>query len=803
MKQTPRRILCSLVILLCFSAMLACGGGWQGAMPTISSLIPSAPTIATVSANAYSIGYNGAAQLGPVFQGGTGVLGTTGAGSHDISSAAVSGSSYTTAKHTSVKNYTLTVTSPGNQVVTSTITITPTPVVISAVTPAAKTIAAGGTQTFAATITGGATNTGNWTGTGGSFSGATWTAPATAGTYTITFTSVDDPTKSASTTVTSSLPVITTQPVSAAVKVGGSVILTAAANYAVSYQWYKGGAAISGATGTTYTIPAAAAADAGDYTFVATNPAGSVTSNVATVIVGTTIVTNPKSLSIYATQTATFSVAAKGLTPFTYQWYVIPSGSSTGTAISGATSNVYTTPATDTSYSGNQYYAIVTDSASETATSTNATLTVTAGNVPPTIITNPASQVVSPGTATAAFTVVASGTPTLAYQWYRIPAGTSPAIGTLITGATSATYTLPATATTTANDQDGYFCVVTNGYGQATSTTARLAVGNGIVITMQPVSAYVNTGLPATFSVTATSNLPLSYQWYKAAPGSSTFTAISGATNSTYTYTPALTDTGSVFKVVVSNGSTASVTSTSVGLFVGALSGISGFCSTSWSTLGNAVATGSSPNCAFQITAASTNQHSAIIWPMLISPANLQLSFTITVSNPSTPPADGFALVLSDPSLGATTTTSGSYGYGLGAAGIPGFVLAFDDWYNDASSGIASGDPYFPGDPDEGAKDMTNTYSYLGVGRGEMALFENPWFNTNTNIPPLANAATVAHNYVVTIVQGQMTVTMDGVQVFSGGVIVPPVAYFMVTGSTGGEYQQTVISNLSATVSAP
>jgi len=139
-------------------------------------------------------------------------------------------------------------------------------------------------------------------------------------------------------------------------------------------------------------------------------------------------------------------------------------------------------------------------------------------------------------------------------------------------------------------------------------------------------------------------------------------------------------------------------------------------------------------------------------------------------------------MVLGDPSLGATPTSSGETGQGLGAAGIPGFVLGFDTYEN-------FGDPPVP---------------YLGVGRGEAALWENPWFNVNTNIPALATAGlVVSHDYTVTIVQGQITVTMDGTQVFSGSVAVPPVAYLYVTASTGGSWEQTDISNLAATVSTP
>jgi hypothetical protein len=92
----------------------------------------------------------------------------------------------------------------------------------------------------------------------------------------------------------------------------------------------------------------------------------------------------------------------------------------------------------------------------------------------------------------------------------------------------------------------------------------------------------------------------------------------------------------------------------------------------------------------------------------------------------------------------------------------------------------------------------------VGVGKGQAALFENPWFNVNTSIPVLvADGMTISHTYTITIDQGQMVVTLDGVQVMSGAVAVPPVAYFYITASTGGSYEQAVISNVSATVSVP
>ena len=284
--------------------------------------------------------------------------------------------------------------------VSTTCLVTPTPVTITPIEPENQTTAPG-QLSFTATATGGLTNGLTWTASTGTFTGNVWTSPTVPGTYTITATSVDEPFVSVSTTSTISGPMITTQPVSQHICTGSNIVLSVTASYAASYQWKLNGTAIQGATSSTYTISTAAAGNAGNYTVTVTNGAGSVTSAVATIAVGSQITSNPASVTILPTQTAVFSVAAQGLSPFTYQWYQIPSGGATGSAIPGATSNIYTTPPVDTSYNGAQYYATVTDSCGTTPlTSTSATLTVTTGNASPTIITQPVGASVAPGGTT-------------------------------------------------------------------------------------------------------------------------------------------------------------------------------------------------------------------------------------------------------------------------------------------------------------------------------------------------------------------------------------------------------------------
>jgi outer membrane protein assembly factor BamB len=108
---------------------------------------------------------------------------------------------------------------------------------------------------------------------------------------------------------------------------------------------------------------------------VISNSSGSVTSRAARLSVTAgasppTITTQPADQSIHAGQTATFSVLATGSAPLSYQWR------RNGTAIPGATSANYTTPAQSTSDNGAAFSVLISNS-SGTVTSRNALLTVT------------------------------------------------------------------------------------------------------------------------------------------------------------------------------------------------------------------------------------------------------------------------------------------------------------------------------------------------------------------------------------------------------------------------------------------
>src|SRR5439155_526527 len=102
---------------------------------------------------------------------------------------------------------------------------------------------------------------------------------------------------------------------------------------------------------------------------------------------------------------------------------------------------------------------------------------------PPTITTQPVSRTVTAG-QTATFSVTATGTAPLSYQWQRG--------GVPISGATLASYTTPST---TSGDNGAQFTVVvSNPAGSVTSSAATLTVNPAPVaptITSQPVSRTV------------------------------------------------------------------------------------------------------------------------------------------------------------------------------------------------------------------------------------------------------------------------------------------------------------------------
>ncbi len=402
----------------------------------------------------------------------------------------------------------------------------PVPATVCAGAPASFTVSATGTPTIAF----------QWRKNLNPISGAT------TATFTIPIVTVGDggsydcmvtngcgsATSAAATLTVDTAPTIDTPPASVSACEGtpASFTVSATGTAPLTFQWRKNGNPIGGATLATFSIGSVTNGDADTYDCVVTNGCGSATSAGATLDV-----TAPPAPSAPAPVVtceglgASFDATATGTGPITYQWRKDTN------PISGATSPTFVIGSVTTFDAG--AYDCVVSNGCGSVTSTTATLTV---DVAPSV-TSPRSPVTTCEGTTATFSVSASGTAPLSYQWRKD--------GNPIGGATLATFSIPAVI---AADAGSYDCVVTNGCGSATSSAASLSVDLAPVVDTSPTGTVVTAGMPFSLSVSASGTAPLTYQWRKDS------NAISGATLATFTVNAAaFADAGS-YDCVVTNG---------------------------------------------------------------------------------------------------------------------------------------------------------------------------------------------------------------------------------------------------------
>ena len=168
-------------------------------------------------------------------------------------------------------------------------------------------------------------------------------------------------------------PAIATQPQSQTNAVGATIMFSVAAGGSgtLAFQWQFNGTNIDGATANPFMLVNAQLTNNGNYSVIVTNLFGSVTSSNAVLLLTNAppaITTQPRSQSVLAGQTATFSVAATGTPPLNYQWFF------SGTNISGATTNPFMLANVQLTNAGN--YSVVITNLSGSVTSSAASLTV-------------------------------------------------------------------------------------------------------------------------------------------------------------------------------------------------------------------------------------------------------------------------------------------------------------------------------------------------------------------------------------------------------------------------------------------
>jgi pimeloyl-ACP methyl ester carboxylesterase len=255
----------------------------------------------------------------------------------------------------------------------------------------------------------------------------------------------------------------------------------------------------------------------------------------------------PVSQTVPAGAWVTFSAAASGTPAPTLQWQRSADGT-TWVNLPGQTGASYAF----TAQPGDDQarFRVVACNAGGTTNSQAALLTVKAS--PFTL--NPQSQTaVTPGYVT--FSVAATGSPAPTFTWEQSLDGRT---WTTIAGATGSTVRLSIFP----SDNGTWIRArISNGsLAGVVSAAALLTVNFQVAITTPPQDQMTVLGSAATFSVAVTGNPAPSLQWQRSTDGS-TWTAIPGAVQATYSFTPALTDSEQKFRVTVQNGIGSALTS--------------------------------------------------------------------------------------------------------------------------------------------------------------------------------------------------------------------------------------------------
>jgi alpha-tubulin suppressor-like RCC1 family protein len=308
------------------------------------------------------------------------------------------------------------------------------------------------------------------------------------------------------------------QPVTQSAAAGSNATFTARVfgSPKMRYQWQRDGVSLDWETNSSLTVLLPFGTPPHAYNVIAYNPYGVVTSSNAylTIISPPFVTSQPGNQTVGAGSNATFAVSADGSLPMYYQWRL------NGTNIAGSTAPLINLTNVQSGNAG-VYTVLITNIYGRT-TSTLASLTIQPN--PPVIIVQPQPQGGYVGT-NFMLSAVAIGSEPLTYAWYTN--GIALTNGGRTSGALSTNLSI---ANAQAADSTGYYAVITNAYGSATSALVAVSiVGMLPDFLAQPVDRIAAPGMPTTFVTSVLGTPPLSYQW------KFNGTAILGATNNSLT----------------------------------------------------------------------------------------------------------------------------------------------------------------------------------------------------------------------------------------------------------------------------
>jgi hypothetical protein len=390
-----------------------------------------------------------------------------------------------------------------------------------------------------------------------------------AGNYFVVITNVVGSVTSAVAPLTVTVaPVILQSPVGQGILIGqpANLAVTAIGAPTLAYQWRKDGVNLAGANATNYFIASVAAGDAGSYDVVVTNFSGSVTSGIAVltalaptaysgIIAGWDF--SPLAGGVgnfgpspFAAKTNAPNVAVGGLTRGA--GVATPTGTTAAARAWGGTG--FSSTSATAAVTANQYasFVITVSNGYQLSFSQVSQLDYRRSS------SGPAGGILQYQVGNGAFTDIttlsysssANGGASLGpIDLSAIAALQNVAAGTNVTfrivnwnGSSGGTWYLYDKSNTTADDLE-----ITGSLMPVVVTTPPP------VITVPPVDTNVFVGKNAGFSVTASGNAPLNFQWLKNGTSFADAGAVSGARTNVLNFTPAATNHAGSYSVIVTN----------------------------------------------------------------------------------------------------------------------------------------------------------------------------------------------------------------------------------------------------------
>ena len=191
----------------------------------------------------------------------------------------------------------------------------------------------------------------------------------------------------------------------------------------------------------------------------------------------------------------------------------------------------------------------------------------------------------------------------------------------------------------------------------------------------------------------------------------------------------------------------------------------------SWTKNGTATLVGS----VLQLTDATTaGSAGSAFYSNPVDSSYLDISFDASIDGGGG--ADGLTLALADPTAGATATSVGVAGGGLGWAKIPGIAVALDTFAT-------------PANP-------SNNFVGVATGFSQAANDQLIWATTNSAVPALRGAA---HHVRVLVFQSVLTMYLDGSVVLTTPVKLAATTLIGFTGGDGAITDRHAISNVVIT----